>query len=198
MAVPLATVDHTLFFVLGITLVVSAVVLSLIGLKFEKFPPNRAVLFGVLVYFAALVAATVTFAVRNAQQEQADKQAEEASATQSTTTTGETTTSSTSTSAPAGGGSTIKVSADPTGQLKFEQSSLTATAGKDTLDFTNDSPVGHNVQIQDSNGKVIGGTKTVTGESTTAAVDLKPGKYTYFCSVPGHEAAGMKGTLTVK
>src|SRR5436190_5125304 len=113
MALPLATVDHTLFYVLGITLVVSAVALSAIGLKFEKFPPSRAVMFGVLAYFVALVAATVTFAVRNAQQEQADREAEQASATQSTTTTGETTTSATSTSsAPAGGGSTIKVSAD--------------------------------------------------------------------------------------
>ena len=189
MAVPLATVDHTLFFVLGITLVVSAVALSAIGLKFEKFPPNRAVLFGVLVYFVALVAATVTFAVRNAQQEQAARQAEEAS---------NSSTSPATTPAPAGGGSTIDVSADPTGQLKFEQTSLTATAGKDTVDFTNKSPVGHNVQIQDSNGKVIGGTKTITGESTSTTVDLKPGKYTYFCSVPGHEQAGMKGTLTVK
>jgi plastocyanin len=189
MAVPLATVDHTLFFVLGITLVVSAVALSAIGLKFEKFPPNRAALFGVLVYFGALVAATVTFAVRNSQQEQAARQAEQASATQRTTTNN---------SSTAGGGSTIDVSADPTGQLKFEQSSLTAASGKDTVDFTNKSPVGHNVQIQDSNGKVIGGTKTITGESTSTTVDLKPGKYTYFCSVPGHEQAGMKGTLTVK
>src|SRR3954454_24371709 len=197
MAVPLATVDSTLFFVLGITLVVSAVVLSLIGLKFEKFPPNRAALFGVLAYFLVLVAATVTFAVRNAQQEQADRDAEQASATESTSTTGSTTTTTTP-STSAGGGSTISVSADPTGQLKFEQTSLTATAGKDTIDFTNKSPVGHNVQIQDSNGKVIGGTKTITGESTTATVALKPGKYTYFCSVPGHEQAGMKGTLPVK
>jgi plastocyanin len=190
MAVPLATVDHTLFFVLGITLVVSAVALSAIGLKFEKFPPNRTVLFGVLVYFVALVAATVTFAVRNAQQEQAARDAEQASANNSSA-------GPATAPTPAGGGSTIAVSADPTGQLKFEQTSLTATAGKDTVDFTNKSPVGHNVQIQDSNGKVIGGTKTITGESTSTTVDLKPGKYTYFCSVPGHEQAGMKGTLTV-
>jgi uncharacterized cupredoxin-like copper-binding protein len=29
-------------------------------------------------------------------------------------------------------------------------------------------------------------------------VKLKPGTYTFYCSVPGHEQAGMKGTLTVK
>jgi uncharacterized cupredoxin-like copper-binding protein len=58
--------------------------------------------------------------------------------------------------------------------------------------------VGHNVEIQDPSGKVLGGTKTITGTSATANVNLKPGKYTFFCSVPGHEQAGMKGTLTVK
>jgi uncharacterized cupredoxin-like copper-binding protein len=29
-------------------------------------------------------------------------------------------------------------------------------------------------------------------------VTLKPGSYEFYCQVPGHEAAGMKGTLTVK
>ncbi len=100
--------------------------------------------------------------------------------------------------APAGGGSAVDVSADPSGALAFQQSSLSATAGKVTIDFTNDSPVGHDVRISDASGKDLGGTKIITGGSTTASVDLKAGNYTFFCSVPGHEEAGMKGTLAVK
>ena len=36
------------------------------------------------------------------------------------------------------------------------------------------------------------------GQTSKVSVDLKPGKYEFYCSVPGHEQAGMKGTLTVK
>jgi len=35
------------------------------------------------------------------------------------------------------------------------------------------------------------------GGASTVTADLKPGTYTFYCPVPGHEAAGMKGTLTV-
>ena len=35
------------------------------------------------------------------------------------------------------------------------------------------------------------------GTSTIDIANLKAGTYTFYCSVPGHEAAGMKGTLTV-
>ena len=96
------------------------------------------------------------------------------------------------------GGSAVKISADSSGQLAFEQNSVTAKAGKVTVDFTNQSPISHNVTISDSSGKTLGATQTITGGSTSTSVNLKPGTYTYFCSVDGHEQAGMKGTLKVQ
>jgi plastocyanin/mono/diheme cytochrome c family protein len=95
-------------------------------------------------------------------------------------------------------GGTVAISADPTGQLKFEQSTVTTNSGPVKIDFTNKSPVGHDVKIQDSSGKDLGGTDLVTGGTATATVGLQPGSYTFYCSVPGHEEAGMKGTLVVK
>ena len=108
------------------------------------------------------------------------------------------TTSSTAT-APSGGGggSTVKIAADPSGALKFDTTSLEATAGKVTIDFTNDSSLPHDVKIE-GNGVNGEGTDQVTGGSTSATVDLQPGTYTFYCSVDGHRAAGMEGTLVVK
>lgn len=96
------------------------------------------------------------------------------------------------------GAQTLTLAADPSGALAYDKTELTAKPGKATVDFTNDSPIPHDVKFQDSDGKDIGGTDIITGKSTTAEIDLKPGTYTFYCSVPGHEAAGMKGTLTVK
>ena len=104
---------------------------------------------------------------------------------------------SSSASGTSGGGSTIKDAADPSGQLKFTSSTLTASAGKATIDFTNSSSVAHNMTIVDSSGKQVGATPTFTGGTKSFTADLKPGKYTFFCSVPGHRQAGMQGTLTV-
>jgi plastocyanin len=119
----------------------------------------------------------------------------------SSTTPAASTSSTTSTTAAAGGGAgggTVNVEADPNGNLAYTQTSLTANAGSDTIDFNNSSSTPHNVTIQDSSGKTVGATDTITGSTTSTKVDLKPGTYTFFCSVDSHEQAGMKGTLTVK
>ena len=74
---------------------------------------------------------------------------------------------------------------------------MTAKAGKVTVNFDNPSSVPHAVEIE-GNG-VEEETETITGSKAPAiTVDLKPGTYTYYCPVAGHEAAGMKGTLTVE
>jgi plastocyanin len=57
----------------------------------------------------------------------------------------------------------------------------------------NTSGVDHNIAI-----KGLGAGAVVAKGVSSFKADLKAGTYTYFCEVPGHEAAGMKGTLTVK
>jgi plastocyanin len=93
-----------------------------------------------------------------------------------------------------GGGQQLSLQADKE-QLKFNKSKLTAKAGKVTITMTNPSPLQHDVSIKggvDAKGPVVG-----QGGKSTVAVTLKPGKYTFYCSVDGHEAAGMTGELDV-
>jgi plastocyanin len=82
--------------------------------------------------------------------------------------------------------------------LAFTSDSATAKSGKVTVNFTNPQPLTHDVAIEDSSGKTIGKTELIAEGSDSAVVDLKPGEYTFYCTVPGHREAGMEGTLTVK
>jgi plastocyanin len=121
-----------------------------------------------------------------------------ASTAQSTATTA---TGSTSTAAPTAAPTAttaLSLEANPQGQLKYNTSSLTAKAGKVTIDFKNMSPLGHNVTVESSGGGTLGATETFQGGSKTLTLNLKPGTYKFFCSVPGHRQAGMEGTLVVK
>jgi plastocyanin len=95
------------------------------------------------------------------------------------------------------GGQTLQLAADPSGALKFDQTSLSASAGKVTIDFTNDSTLPHNVTVE-GNGVEDEATDTIKQSSATLSLDLKPGTFTFYCSVDGHRAAGMEGTLVVK
>jgi uncharacterized cupredoxin-like copper-binding protein len=91
----------------------------------------------------------------------------------------------------------VEIDADPTGQLKFLASSASATAGKVTLRMRNMSSTPHDIAISGAGVSQIGPIVSGGGVSTVSA-SLKPGKYTFYCSVPGHRQAGMVGTLTVK
>ena len=91
----------------------------------------------------------------------------------------------------------LTLEANPEGQLKYNKTSLTASAGKVSIDFTNMAPLGHNLTVESSSGKILGATETFQGGSRTLTLELKAGTYKFFCSVPGHRTAGMEGTLTV-
>ncbi len=91
----------------------------------------------------------------------------------------------------------VEIDADPTGQLKFLASSASATPGKVVLRMKNASSTPHDIAITGGGVSQVGQVVTGGGVSTVSA-SLKPGQYTFYCSVPGHRAAGMVGTLTVK
>lgn len=99
-----------------------------------------------------------------------------------------------------GGGASneLHIEADPDGALAFTEDSATSKAGKVTVHLTNESPVPHDVAIEDEGGKEIGKTEVIAEGEDETTVNLKPGEYTFFCSVPGHREAGMEGTLTVE
>jgi plastocyanin len=169
------------FYVMGGVLVSWAVVLSAIGLSQADFPGSPGRARAVMAISAVLVLGTVTSAVATSSKphEESEAKAEHKAPA----------------SAP-GPGAALQVTADPTGQLKFEQTSLTAKAGNVKIEFDNPSPVDHDVTITAGQGK-LGGTKTVANGKVSAVVDLKAGDYTFYCSVDAHRQAGMEGKLTV-
>jgi mono/diheme cytochrome c family protein len=91
-------------------------------------------------------------------------------------------------------GGKLEIDADPSGQLLFTAATASAPTGALTLSMQNKSSTPHNIGIKgQKDGPTVQG-----GGTSTISLNLKPGKYEYYCSVPGHEAGGMKGTLTVK
>jgi plastocyanin len=87
----------------------------------------------------------------------------------------------------------------------FDTKRLTAKPGRIRIEFTNeDLGEGHNVRIQTgrkccfgSDAKDLGGTETISHGTTSADLDLKPGKYWFLCAPITHWSEGMKGRLIV-
>jgi plastocyanin len=81
------------------------------------------------------------------------------------------------------------------GNVFFKPTTLTSPPGIVKITLKNIESGSHDLQIHEVPGFSI----EVSGEGSTVSskVELKKGKYSYYCSIPGHEEAGMKGTLTV-
>jgi plastocyanin len=97
----------------------------------------------------------------------------------------------------AAGGRELRLSADRGGDLRFDKETLESSAGRVTLVMENPSSIPHNVSIEGGSVDEEGNTVQRGGTSTVRAT-LRPGRYEFYCSVPGHRQGGMVGRLTVR
>jgi plastocyanin len=195
----LAAQEITAFHVIGAILAVWALVLTALGVSRHDFPGKGSGQKIVMAISGLLVAGAIGAAIVTAKD--APKAGEEA---------GKATAPGTGASAgqqpggaakPAPAGGTTKslmISADPSGQLHFDKNTLQSPAGNVRITMDNPSPVPHNVSLEGPGGINQHGPTVSKGGASEVQAELKPGSYTYYCSVDGHRQAGMQGTLTVK
>jgi mono/diheme cytochrome c family protein len=98
----------------------------------------------------------------------------------------------------AANGGKLEIDANPTGALAFASTKAKAPPGMVEILSLNEAPIQHNIAIKDASGKLTEGAVVGTGGTSKLQATLEPGKYEFLCTVPGHEAGGMKGELTVK
>jgi mono/diheme cytochrome c family protein len=96
-------------------------------------------------------------------------------------------------------GGRLEIDADPGGQLAYTVADASATAGALQIDSRNASSIPHDIALESADGQELGKGETVSnGGVSRVDVDVRPGRYTFFCTLPGHREAGMEGTLTVR
>ena len=179
--------DGNFFFVIGIVLVLGALVISFVGIRAgASFPPGRGVLLGVIALFALVVGTTMAFAIVKSVDEQ-NKRNDELAKEEGTTTT-----------TPAGKTTDLSVSSPADGGLVYQPNGLQAQPGNVAIAYDNPSQVPHSIAVATANGNVLGQVQPFTaGKQTVTLSNLAPGKYVFYCTVPGHREAGMQGDLTV-
>jgi plastocyanin len=110
------------------------------------------------------------------------------------------TTAATAAPAAAASGGRLAIKAVESNGLSFDPKTLKAKAG--TVTIAMDNPSGdsqpHAVSVEGPGGVAASGQIAQPGSTSKVTLKLKPGKYTFFCPVGSHRAAGMQGTLTVQ
>lgn len=159
------------FYVAGGVLAAWAVALAVFGITHPGFPGSRRGRRGVVAASVLLVAGAISMAVVTAGEEEEG----EAAATSTE----------------------LDLAADPSGAVAFDKKEGTVKSGTVTIKLVNESKLGHNVAIAQG-ARELGRSDTITEDETELQVDLKPGEYEFYCTVTGHRAAGMEGTLTAQ
>jgi uncharacterized cupredoxin-like copper-binding protein len=178
------------YFVLGSILVAWGLGLAIFGLLRSDFPPGGRAGRGLVAVTVVIVAATLVALITTTSKEHPREEAAAKAAEQKAEAGKQ------GTPTPAGGAAkTVNVS---------EKEFSIKLAGGDNLKggtykfaVDNIGKIQHDLAIE---GNGIKETKTPlinAGQSKSLEVDLKPGKYTFLCTVPGHEQLGMKVAVTV-
>jgi len=212
------------FYIAGGLLIAWALTLSLgIGMRKPDFPGSAAGQRAVVAVSAVLVLAAVATAVLTSsvpakgtvppaqtlelapvpsasapvEQSSTGSSSAPASAPAATTplaTTG--TPAPASSPAPGKAASKVALAANPSGLLAYNTKQLSAKAGTVTITMANMSPLEHDVAVAEGT-TVLGATPVFKGGTKSLTLKLKPGRYVFYCTVPGHRQAGMEGTLNV-
>ncbi len=220
--------NQTIFYILGIGLTALALLVSLLGIRSERFPPSTAVLSGIVAVFLGLIGATAAFAIASAKDEQehrqnehaAELEAEQAAAAETPAAPGEGNAAQQAEQqieSPApdkiagqGGGkkggkkAAPKPAAGGTLELAADPTQLAfdqtaLSSAPGEVTINLDNPAAIPHNVAiSSDGNVIAESDTVAQSKTSVSAQLDPGSYEFLCTVPGHAEAGMQGTLTVK
>jgi uncharacterized cupredoxin-like copper-binding protein len=184
------------YYVIAIVIAVGAIVLSAIGLTREDFPSTagagRAVMAGtLLLVVAGVIALLATTHVEHPREEAAEAAAEEKAVEEK-----------------AGGEAKAGQPTAEEGQkvgVKEKEFSIALEGSKElkpgpyTFEVANTGKIEHDLAIEgealpkEPKTPLIG-----PGKSATLNADLKPGKYKFYCTVPGHEQSGMRVDVTVR
>ena len=162
------------FYVAGGVLAAWAVLLAVSGIRRPGFPASKGGRRGVIGASLLLVLATISMAVATGGEEHEEEAA-----------------------AAAASSSELTLAADPSGATAFDREEGAVKAGTVTIRLVNESALEHNVAVAQG-ARELGRSDTITGDETELQLDLRPGAYEFYCTVTGHRAAGMEGTLTAQ
>ncbi|MDX6399993.1 MAG: hypothetical protein QOF27_599 [Gaiellaceae bacterium] len=187
---------------LGVTalvFIVFALASSFLFPRFRQDYPGRGLLAFIVVafvFFFGMLTAVEVFGAESKHGEAAAAEPTTAETTTAATTTAESTAQATTTTASTTTAATPQATKVPVSESEFKITlgSTSFKAGGITFEPKNDGKIPHDLAIKGTNDK----TKEIApGSTAELKVTLKPGKYELYCTIPGHEQAGMKQTITL-